>query len=155
VIEDRLAIVQVVENWAIWRDAGDWERFRTVWHDEGWMSATWFQGPAREFIEVSRAGFEKGVSMRRARPMQVSVRSTNSTTPASSTPQSAATAKHATRMSSSMPPSGSSTTSTITSRARKSKKRSIAIEPRKALGATRNCRPASSARAISPKCGSM
>jgi hypothetical protein len=63
VIEDRLAIVQVVENWAIWRDAGDWERFRTVWHDEGWMSATWFQGPAREFIEVSRAGFEKGVSI--------------------------------------------------------------------------------------------
>jgi hypothetical protein len=63
VIEDRLAIVQVVENWAIWRDAGDWERFRTVWHDDGWMSATWFQGPAREFVEVSRAGFEKGVSI--------------------------------------------------------------------------------------------
>jgi hypothetical protein len=63
VIEERLAIVQVVENWALWRDAGDWERFRTVWHDDGWMSATWFQGPAREFVEVSRAGFEKGVSI--------------------------------------------------------------------------------------------
>ena len=60
---DRLAIVQVVHDWAIWRDAGDWERFRTVWHDDGWMAATWFQGPAAEFIEVSRAGFDKGVSI--------------------------------------------------------------------------------------------
>jgi hypothetical protein len=60
---DRLAIVEVVHNWALWRDAGDWERFRTVWHDDGWMTATWFQGPAREFIEVSKAGFEKGVSI--------------------------------------------------------------------------------------------
>jgi SnoaL-like domain len=47
----------------VWRDAGDWERFRTVWHADGRMMATWFQGPAEEFIEVSRAGFEKGVSI--------------------------------------------------------------------------------------------
>jgi len=60
---DQLAIVEVVHNWALWRDAGDWERFATVWHDDGWMTATWFQGPAREFIEVSRAGFDKGVSI--------------------------------------------------------------------------------------------
>jgi hypothetical protein len=62
-MEDRIAIVEVVHNWALWRDAGDWERFRTVWHDEGWMTATWFQGPAAEFIKVSKAGFEKGVSI--------------------------------------------------------------------------------------------
>ena len=61
--EDRLAIAQVVQDWAIWRDAGDWERFRGVWHDDGWMTATWFQGPAAQFIEVSRAGFDKGVSI--------------------------------------------------------------------------------------------
>jgi len=62
-MQDTLAIVEVVNNWALWRDAGDWERFRTVWHDDGWMSATWFQGPAAKFIEVSRAGFEKGVNI--------------------------------------------------------------------------------------------
>jgi len=62
-MQDRLAIVEVVQNWALWRDAGDWERFRTVWHDDGWMTATWFQGPAEKFIAVSRAGFEKGVSI--------------------------------------------------------------------------------------------
>ena len=60
---DKLAITETVQNWALWRDAGDWERFRTVWHDDGWMSATWFQGPAKKFIEVSRSGFDKGVSI--------------------------------------------------------------------------------------------
>jgi SnoaL-like domain len=60
---DRLSIRALVENWAVWRDAGDWERFRTVWHDDGRMMATWFQGSADEFIAVSRSGFEKGVSI--------------------------------------------------------------------------------------------
>lgn len=60
---DKLAIRETVENWALWRDAGDWERFRTVWHSDGWMTATWFQGPAEQFIAVSREGFEKGVSI--------------------------------------------------------------------------------------------
>ena len=62
-MDDRSAIREVVENWALWRDAGDWERFATVWHDDGWMTATWFQGPAKRFIEVSREGFERGVSI--------------------------------------------------------------------------------------------
>jgi hypothetical protein len=62
-MNDKLEIVEVVQNWALWRDAGDWERFRTVWHDDGWMSATWFQGPAPEFIKVSKAGFDRGVSI--------------------------------------------------------------------------------------------
>ena len=61
--DDRSQIRDLVENWAIWRDAGDWERFATVWHDDGFMMATWFQGPAREFIRVSREGFERGVSI--------------------------------------------------------------------------------------------
>jgi hypothetical protein len=60
---DTLAIRELIENWALWRDAGDWERFATVWHDDGWMTATWFQGPASTFIEVSREGFERGVSI--------------------------------------------------------------------------------------------
>jgi len=60
---ERLAIRQIVENWVVWRDAGDWERFRGVWHADGRMMATWFQGSAEEFIEVSRAGFDKGVSI--------------------------------------------------------------------------------------------
>jgi SnoaL-like domain len=62
-ILDRLAIRDLIENWALWRDAGDWERFATVWHDDGVMMATWFQGPAREFIQVTKEGWAKGVSI--------------------------------------------------------------------------------------------
>jgi hypothetical protein len=61
--DDVLEIRQTVENWALWRDAGDWTRFATVWHDDAWMTATWFQGPASRFIEVTREGFDRGVSI--------------------------------------------------------------------------------------------
>src|SRR5206468_6024358 len=61
--EEKRRIREVVENWAVWRDAGDWERFRTVWHDDGWMMATWFQGSATRFIEVSREGWDRGVNI--------------------------------------------------------------------------------------------
>jgi hypothetical protein len=63
VSDDRREIRELVENWAVWRDAGDWERFATLWHEDGWMMATWFQGPAAEFVRVSREGFERGVSI--------------------------------------------------------------------------------------------
>jgi hypothetical protein len=56
-------IRQMVERWALWRDAGDWERFATVWHPEGVMMATWFQGPFKDFIRVTREGWDKGVSI--------------------------------------------------------------------------------------------
>jgi hypothetical protein len=62
-MDDKLAIREVVENWVVWRDAGDWERFRTVWTDDGYMMATWFQGPAADFIRVSVEGWNKGVSI--------------------------------------------------------------------------------------------
>ena len=61
--EDRLAIKALVENWAVWRDAGDWERFRSLWHADGRMMATWFQGTADEFIAASREGWSKGASI--------------------------------------------------------------------------------------------
>ena len=54
---EELTIRQLVENWAVWRDAGDWERFRTVWHDDGMMMATWFQGPFDDFIRVTIEGW--------------------------------------------------------------------------------------------------
>jgi len=60
---EKLRIREAVENWVLWRDAGDWERFSTVWHEDGWMMATWFQGPARRFIEASRDGFERGANI--------------------------------------------------------------------------------------------
>ena len=60
---DKLAIREIVENWVLYRDAGDWERFATVWHADGWMTATWFQGPAKDFIEASRRLFDQGANI--------------------------------------------------------------------------------------------
>ena len=60
-IADKLAIRELIENWAIYRDGLMWDRFRTVWHKDGQMWATWFQGSAEEFIEVSKKGYANGV----------------------------------------------------------------------------------------------
>ncbi|WP_087750692.1 nuclear transport factor 2 family protein [Paraburkholderia caledonica] len=60
---ERLTIRETIENWAVWRDAADWERFATLWHPDGRMMATWFQGSGREFIEVTKAGWANGVSI--------------------------------------------------------------------------------------------
>ena len=62
-LHDELLIRRMVERWAVWRDAGDWERFATVWHPDGVMMATWFQGPFAEFIRVTKEGWAKGVSI--------------------------------------------------------------------------------------------
>lgn len=58
---DRVAIRDLLENWVIWRDAGEWDRFATVWHGEGRMMATWFQASASEFIAGCRKAFEAGL----------------------------------------------------------------------------------------------
>jgi SnoaL-like domain len=62
-IEDRRLIEELLQNWVVWRDAGDWERFRTVWHPDGRMMATWTQGTGDEFIAISKEGWAKGVSI--------------------------------------------------------------------------------------------
>jgi hypothetical protein len=52
-----------VESWALARDSADWEWFRRQWHDDGYMMATWFQGPRDDFIAVSQEGFADGVNI--------------------------------------------------------------------------------------------
>ena len=61
--EAELRIRRVIELWVLARDAADWPAFASVWHDDGWMTATWFQGPAADFIAASQAGFAAGVSI--------------------------------------------------------------------------------------------
>jgi hypothetical protein len=62
-LADRLAIREVVETWALARDSADWEAFRACWHDDGYMMATWFQGPAEDFIAASQDGWRRGVNI--------------------------------------------------------------------------------------------
>ena len=58
---DKRAIRELVENWAVWRDARLWDQFRAVWHADGRMMATWFQGGFEEFIKVNNEGWANGV----------------------------------------------------------------------------------------------
>lgn len=59
--KDRAEIRALIENWALWRDARLWDRFRSVWHADGQMWATWFQGSYEDFIKVSDDGYAHGV----------------------------------------------------------------------------------------------
>ena len=59
----KLRIRELLENWVLWRDQGAWERFRTCWHPGARMLATWFDGPAERFIEVSRQAFDRGITI--------------------------------------------------------------------------------------------
>jgi len=58
---ERMTIREMIEDWVVWRDALQWKEFRSLWHDDGRMMATWTQGTADEFIEMSKQGFAKGV----------------------------------------------------------------------------------------------
>jgi hypothetical protein len=62
-VEERMLVRELVDNWVLFRDAGDWERFRTVWHEDGRMMATWCQADAEGFIQASQQGWAKGVSI--------------------------------------------------------------------------------------------
>jgi hypothetical protein len=57
---DRFAIRQLVDEWIIFSDGGDWERFRSLWHDDGHMIATWTAGSGHDFVEMRRKAFERG-----------------------------------------------------------------------------------------------
>ena len=59
---DKTAIRELVENWAVWRDARLWDQFRTVWHADGQMFTTWTGGiPFEEFVRRNDEGWAKGV----------------------------------------------------------------------------------------------
>lgn len=60
-MNDLTAIRDLMEDWAIRRDTGDWSRLRACWHEDGRMVATWFEGTADEFVAVCRKGWDRGV----------------------------------------------------------------------------------------------
>jgi len=62
-LNDAFIIRDLIDKWVIYSDAGDWDRFAVLWHADGWMSATWFQAPAVNFVKARREGWEKGVSI--------------------------------------------------------------------------------------------
>lgn len=58
--DDETLIRRALEEWIIWRDTGEWDRFLALWHPRGRMVATWFNGSAQEFVARSKATFGRG-----------------------------------------------------------------------------------------------
>jgi len=61
--QDVMIIRDLIERWAVYRDALLWDKFRTVWHVDGRMKATWFDGPFEEFIRTTEDGVKHGLNI--------------------------------------------------------------------------------------------
>jgi hypothetical protein len=55
--ETRDAIRRVIDEWALCRDTGRWEKLRSLYAPGATMQTTWFDGSADEFVERSAKGF--------------------------------------------------------------------------------------------------
>jgi hypothetical protein len=59
---ERLEIAELVQSWALYRDAGDWDKLKDTVHADGIMTATWFQGSFEAFISAMQDAWRKGSS---------------------------------------------------------------------------------------------
>jgi len=60
---DIMQIRDLVERWAVYRDSFLWDKFRTVWHDDGVMAATWTIGHFEDFIKITEEGRKHGLNI--------------------------------------------------------------------------------------------
>ena len=60
-LEDRLAIRQLIDDWVMWRDSGDWDRLAATWSPGAFIMTTWCEASAAEFVERSRRSWEAGI----------------------------------------------------------------------------------------------
>lgn len=58
-----MAIRDKIERWVVYRDAHLWDEFRTVWHPDGVMKATWTTGSFEDFIKITQEGLKKGLNI--------------------------------------------------------------------------------------------
>jgi hypothetical protein len=59
-LQDQLAISALMQDWALARDTGDWDRLRATAHPGAAMTTTWFEGRFEDFVESCEASFGKG-----------------------------------------------------------------------------------------------
>jgi len=60
---DTMQIRDLIERWAVYRDALLWDKFRTIWHPDGIMTATWTEGPFEDFIKMNTEGVKRGLNI--------------------------------------------------------------------------------------------
>jgi hypothetical protein len=63
-VRDAVADIRnLIERWVICRDARQWDKWRTIWHKDGTMRATWFEGSFEEFMRVTEEGVKRGLNI--------------------------------------------------------------------------------------------
>jgi hypothetical protein len=60
---DIMQIRDLIERWAVYRDSFLWDKFRTIWHTDGVMTATWTEGPFEDFIKITEEGLKYGLNI--------------------------------------------------------------------------------------------
>lgn len=56
---EALGVRSSIEEWGIFRDAGEWDALEALFHPEGEIRVAWYQGHYKPFVAASRAGFGK------------------------------------------------------------------------------------------------
>jgi hypothetical protein len=59
-IEDKIAIAELIQAWAVYRDQGRWQELRSTFTREGEISISWFYGPFEDFVARCKAAFAAG-----------------------------------------------------------------------------------------------
>lgn len=62
---EKAKISQLIADWGMWRDAGDWDRLRSTYTADATMATSWMDGTAADFIDGCRqidAGSSGGFS---------------------------------------------------------------------------------------------
>jgi hypothetical protein len=62
-VNARDLICAVVEDWALWRDGGDFDRLATCWHPGGRMATTWGDFDAAGFVTAAQAAWDRGMDV--------------------------------------------------------------------------------------------
>ncbi len=62
-LTDTFEIRQLIEDWVLWRDTGDWDRLATTWHPEGRIVTTWCVSSGEEFVGRSRGAWKAGLKV--------------------------------------------------------------------------------------------
>ncbi|KAF7587060.1 hypothetical protein BBP40_007817 [Aspergillus hancockii] len=59
---EQFKIRELCEGCGLYRDAAEWENYRTLFFPDAYITTSWKQGPVDDFILASKEGFAKGFS---------------------------------------------------------------------------------------------
>ncbi|KAK4553687.1 hypothetical protein LTR86_009185 [Recurvomyces mirabilis] len=54
---ERAKIREICEGWGVYRDAAEWQNYRSMFHDDAYIATSWHQGGIDDFIAASKKGF--------------------------------------------------------------------------------------------------